>query len=171
MGKLIWFVRALIYKVIFWNLVNVLYLGRPTYFRCIHRLVVGKRFRIYPHARIELSKIAFCKFGDNVAIGDNFHLICQSHIEIGNNLLCASNVFISDTDHSFDVGDIPFINQPCIVKNVYLGDNVFLGKNVVILPGTHLSDNTIVAANAVVKGHYPGNVVLAGIPAKVIRKL
>lgn len=170
-GKLTWVVRAIIYKLFFWNMKDVSYLGNPTYFLNVNKIVFGKKFRIYPHARIELSNSASCKFGENAAIGDNFHLICQSSIQIGNNFLCSSNVFISDTDHSFVIGEVPFIKQPCVVKDVYIGNNVFLGKNVVILAGTRLGNNTIVAANAVVKDRHPDNVLLAGVPAKIIRKL
>lgn len=170
-GKLTWVVRAAIYKLFFWNMRNVLYLGKPTFFYNIKNIIFGKRFRIYPHARVELSNAASCEFGDNTAIGDNFHLICQSKILIGNDFLCSSNVFISDTDHSFQLSSVPFINQPCVTKDVHIGNNVFLGKNVVILAGTKLGDNTIVAANAVVRGNHPDNVVLAGVPAKIIRVL
>lgn len=170
-GKLTWVLRAVLYKSFFWNMKTVSYLGKPTYFRNVNKIVFGTRFRIYPHARIELSNSANCQFGDNTAIGDNFHLICQSKISIGNDFLCSSNVFISDTDHSFEKGTIPYIKQPCKVKEVSIGDNVFLGKNVVVLAGTRLGNNTIVAANAVVRGMHPDNVVLAGVPAKVIRVL
>lgn len=50
----------------------------------------------------------------------------------------------------------------------YIGDNVFIGVNAIVLMGAHIGDNTIIGAGAVVSGHYPDNVVIAGNPAKVI---
>lgn len=50
----------------------------------------------------------------------------------------------------------------------YVGNNVFIGMNAIILMGTHIGNNSIVGAGAIVKGHFPDNVVIAGNPAKVI---
>lgn len=50
----------------------------------------------------------------------------------------------------------------------YIGDNVFVGVNATILMGAHIGDNSIVGAGAVVSGHFPDNVVIAGNPAKVV---
>lgn len=54
------------------------------------------------------------------------------------------------------------------VKPVYIGDNVFIGNGAIILMGTRIEDNTIVAAGSVCTGKYPPNSVIAGTPAKVI---
>ncbi|NUU67345.1 acyltransferase [Enterobacteriaceae bacterium BIT-l23] len=171
MKKIPWLIRALVYKIFLWNMGGVVYLGRPLYLKGLRYIQFGHKFRIYPHARIEVATDARCKFGDNSAIGDNLHLICERRVIIGNDFLCSSNVFISDTDHSFILDDVPFINQPCVSAETIIGNNVFLGKNVVVLAGARLGNNTVVAANAVVKGHFPDNVMIGGIPAKIIRSL
>ena len=55
-------------------------------------------------------------------------------------------------------------------KPVKIGNNVWLGDNVSIMPGVTLGNNVIVGANAVVTHSFPDNVVVAGVPAKMIKK-
>lgn len=57
------------------------------------------------------------------------------------------------------------------VRPVYIGDNVFIGNNAVILMGTYIGDNSIVGAGSIVHGHFPSESVIAGNPAKVICSL
>jgi acetyltransferase-like isoleucine patch superfamily enzyme len=57
-------------------------------------------------------------------------------------------------------------------KDVVIGNKCWIGMNAMILPGVHLGDNTIVGAGSVVTKSFPeGNVVIAGNPAKLIKKL
>ena len=53
-------------------------------------------------------------------------------------------------------------------KKTYIGNNVFIGMNSIILMGSHIGDNVIVGAGSVVHGKFPNNVVIAGNPAKII---
>ena len=55
-----------------------------------------------------------------------------------------------------------------VLKPIYLGDNVFVGARASLLPGTHIGNNSIVAAGAVVKGEYPPGSIIVGNPAKNI---
>ena len=57
------------------------------------------------------------------------------------------------------------------VGEVVLGDNIWIGNNVTILKNTKIGANSIVATGAVVSGKFPSNVVIGGIPAKIIKKL
>jgi acetyltransferase-like isoleucine patch superfamily enzyme len=54
------------------------------------------------------------------------------------------------------------------LKPISVGSNCFIGMRTILLPGTTIGDNVIVGAGAVVKGHYPDGVVIAGNPARVI---
>lgn len=58
-----------------------------------------------------------------------------------------------------------------IVKPIKVGNNVFIGYGCIILPGTVIGNNVIIGARSVVSGNIPDNVVVAGVPARVIRSI
>lgn len=113
--------------------------------------------------------------GDNVAFNNDCHIGCINRIEIGNNVLGASRIYISDHYHgrieSDDLAYVPtkrrlFSKGPVVIK-----DNVWIGEGVAIMPGVTIGMNAIIGANSVVTKDIPVNAVAAGIPAKVIKIL
>lgn len=87
------------------------------------------------------------------------------YIKIGNNVLCGANTLITDSDwHSDDYRS----GEPA---DVVIGDNVWLGINVVVLKGVSIGKNSIIGANSVVTKSIPANVVAAGNPCKIIKAL
>lgn len=58
-----------------------------------------------------------------------------------------------------------------ITKPIIVGDNVYIGNNVIILPGVHIGNNCVIAAGAVVSSDVPDNVVVGGVPAKIIKSI
>lgn len=118
----------------------------------------------------------FCPYlqiGDNAYLGDNCHIGCINRVVIGDNLLTGSNVYI--TDHFHGKGILEEADTPPIKRNlhsrapVYIGNNVWLGNNVVIVPGVKIGNNVTVGANAVVTKSLPDNSIAVGVPAKVLR--
>lgn len=112
--------------------------------------------------------------GDNVSCEDYVHIGCADSVVIGNGCLFASKVFISDHFHgSITREDLSLKpnDRPLSTKPVRIGNNVWLGDNVSIMPGVTLGDNVIVGANAVVTHSFPENCVIAGCPAKIIKVL
>lgn len=114
--------------------------------------------------------------GKDARIGDYVHINADCSIEIGDNVLMASKIFISDTNHGNYYGDnqsSPDTNpslRDYFFKPVRIGNNVWIGENAVILPGTIVGDGCIIGANAVLNGKdYPSYSIIAGIPAKVIK--
>ena len=112
--------------------------------------------------------------GENVAVGDFCHIAAIEEVNIGNGVLMGSKVFITDHQH----GNTDYIlsvlpsERPLVSKGkVVIGDNVWIGDNVVIMPGVHIGNNVIVGANAVVTKDIPANVVVGGMPAKIIKEL
>lgn len=112
--------------------------------------------------------------GNHVRIEDNCHIGCVECVEIGDGTLIASKVFISDHSHgNVDQSDIDVapLSRTLVSMPVKIGRNVWIGDGVCILPGVELGDNVVVGANAVVTHSFPTNAVIAGCPAKLIRKL
>lgn len=113
--------------------------------------------------------------GDNVSIGRNNHIGCINTVTLGSNLLTGNNVYITDHFHgnitAQELG-IPPIKRKLSSKGpVEIGNNVWLGDNVVIMPNVKIGNNVIVGANAVVTKNIEDNKVVAGVPAKVINTL
>jgi len=135
-------------------------------------LTMGRSCRI---SASQTKKTLF--IGKNARIGDYVHIHADENVTIGDNVLIASKVFISDTSHGSYSGDAQspaFSNpneRPLIHNGVVIGDNVWIGENVVILPGTVVGNGCVVGANAVLVGRkYEDNVIIAGVPGKVIKK-
>lgn len=117
-------------------------------------------------SRYSNSKI---KIGNNISTNNNIFVCSANYISIGNNSLIGQNVTIMDFEaHSIDPTKRNEIGK---IGEVILGDNIWIGNNVTILKNTKIGANSIVAAGAVVSGKFPANVVIGGIPAKIIKKI
>lgn len=109
--------------------------------------------------------------GKGCQICNRFSAVSEGEgIEIGDNVLVGSSVTILDSDfHEIDpekrIGGTPKTGK------VVIEDNVWIGDRVTILKGTVIGKNSVVAAGAVVSGEFPANVVIGGVPAKVIREI
>jgi|APIni6443716594_1056825.scaffolds.fasta_scaffold129409_2 acetyltransferase-like isoleucine patch superfamily enzyme len=113
--------------------------------------------------------------GDNVAFNNDCHIGCINRVEIGNNVLGASRIYISDHYHgrieSADLEHIPTERRLFSKGPVIIRDNVWIGEGVSIMPGVTIGSNAIIGANSVVTKDIPANAVAAGIPARVVRIL
>lgn len=110
------------------------------------------------------------KIGENVktsfAVSSCCYIQGINGIEIGDNTIFASGVKLISANHDFNKRAEALKARPIII-----GKNVWLGANVVILPGVMIGDNSIVAAGAVVTKNVESNCMVAGTPAKLIKRL
>lgn len=117
------------------------------------------------------------KLHPEVVIGDHFHASRNLTIQsagktvIGKNVLIGSNVFICDYNHGVSTQYESFLRQPLKCKEVIIGDNVWIGQAVIILPGVHIGNNVIIGAGSIVTHNVADNSIIAGNPAKLIRVL
>ncbi|KPE51547.1 DapH/DapD/GlmU-related protein [Chryseobacterium indologenes] len=113
--------------------------------------------------------------GDNVIFNSDVHIGAINKISIGNNVLMASRIYISDHSHgNISIEDLDKTpgERPLYSKGpVIIEDNVWIGEGVCILPGVTIGENCIIGANSVVNKSFPKNSVIAGIPAKLIKTL
>ena len=110
------------------------------------------------------------RIGKNCTFGYNNYISCVRHVSIGDFVLTANNIYISDNYHQYKDISRPIIQQPVgFKKAVSIGDGCWIGENVSIL-GVSIGKNCVIGANAVVTHDIPDYSVAVGIPAKVIRQ-
>lgn len=126
---------------------------------------VDKSFRLFPPFHTDCGKNI--KVGKNVFINACCKFQDQGGIEIGNGVLIGHNVTLATLNHD----ERPQFRQYIYPKPIKIGDNVWIGSNVTILQGITIGNGAIIGANAVVVHDVPENTVVAGVPAKVIRKI
>jgi len=107
------------------------------------------------------------KIGNDVGIGNYVVIWGSGGVEIGNDVLIAANSVITSDGH--EVNAVKF-RESVHVQKVKIGNNVWIGASVCILPGVEIGDNTIIAARSVVTKNIPANVIAAGTPAEVIKE-
>lgn len=111
------------------------------------------------------------RIGSNTHIGRYFCLTAIGKVEIGNNCLFSEYVYISDHYHGHDPEAGPLVSQPLFAKEpIYIGNGTFLGYRVSVLPGVKLGNYCIVGAHSVVTRSFPDYSMIAGSPAKLIKK-
>lgn len=110
--------------------------------------------------------------GDNVGISGTT-IYARKSIKIGDNTLIGANTKIIDNDfHPIEIRYRNENNKAKIrSKEIIIGKNCFIGCNTLILKGTNLGDGCVVGAGSVVCGEFPNDCVIAGNPAKIIRKV
>lgn len=112
--------------------------------------------------------------GDRVTIGYHSDISASRMVKIGNDTIIAKDCFIADNDgHPVDPSRRR--RHESVDENeitpVYIGENVWVGTGCYILKGSRIGDNSVVAANSVVVGDIPANVIAAGNPAKVVKQI
>lgn len=115
----------------------------------------------------------YTDFGKNIMIGKNVFINTgcsfqdRGGVSIGDGALIGMNVTIATLNHGFSLET----RNTTYPSPVIIGENVWIGSSATILPGVTIGDNSIVAAGAVVTNDVPENTIVAGVPAKVIKKI
>lgn len=143
---------------------------------------VGADFDSFPGLRIEAFDRHLDKhfspritIGDRVSINYDCHIGCVNEITIGNDVLLASRVYISD--HSHGSQDYHDIDLPPSARKVFskgpvvIEDGAWIGEGASILPGVRIGRHAVVGANAVVTRDVPPYTIVGGVPARVLKTL
>ncbi len=145
-----------------------------------HWIAIGSHTLVGPHVAMsvgmwneELDPAAppVLRIGDRVNIGRGSSLVARVGIEVGDDVTMAPGVYVTDHNHAYDDPDVPVARQWPRAEPVVIGPGCWLGTGAVVLPGTRLGRNVVVGANSVVRGDVPDHAVVAGVPARVVRRL
>lgn len=116
-----------------------------------------------------------CDYGYNIEVGENFYSNHNLIILDGNKVIFGDNVFIGPNCGFYTAGhplDAERRNEGLeYAKPITVGNNVWFGGNVVVLPGVTIGDNAVIGAGSVVNKDIPSNVVAVGNPCRVIKKI
>lgn len=108
-------------------------------------LLLGKNFRTRNNVSFRIYNQGKVKIGDNCFFNDGCSINCQEKISIGDNVIMGQNVMIFDHDHDYknDINDF-------VRNEVIIGNNVWIGANTIILKGTKIGDNAVIAAGCII---------------------
>ena len=161
--------------------------------RCGKQVELGTNVSIYGPKYIEIGDNTKIQSGSRIQAVDHYapsgqrfdpHLIIGSrcfiefhvhigacyHVEIGNDVMLASGVYISDHQHRYDDTTKPVSCQP-VTENgrIVIGDGCFVGEGACIFSDVVLGKHVVVGANAVVTKSVPSYCVVAGVPGRILR--
>lgn len=160
------------------------YLGRGSRVIGTRFIAVGERFSVGRYAWIEAivdsdkEKLhTVIAFGKGFNASERLHISAINRIEIGDNCLFGSCVYVSDHNHGSYKGEkqshpnqAPVFRELVSHGAVVIGSNVWIGDNVTIVGPVTIGDGVVVGANSVVTKDIPSNVIAGGVPARKLKQ-
>lgn len=119
---------------------------------------------------LDLGPDPILRIGNGVVLGRGSHVIADAAVTIGDDCYFGPYVYVTSTNHSYDDPHEPIGKQWPRFEPVEIGPGCWIGTGAVILPGARIGRNVVVAAGAVVRGAVPDHAVVAGAPARVVRR-
>ena len=107
--------------------------------------------------------------GNNCGLGTNSFYGAAGGIRLGNNVIVGNFVSFHSENHNFSDSEVPIRLQGTSHKGIVIGDDCWIGAKATILDGVHIGNGCVVAAGAVVTKSFPDNVVIGGVPARIIK--
>jgi serine acetyltransferase len=123
-----------------------------------------------PGESLDRSAPVVLTIGDRCSIGRGTSIVARRRIEIGDDVTIAPNVYITDHNHSYADVERPIGTQYPTHDPVRIGDGTWIAAGATVLPGADIGRHVTVGAGAVVRGTVEDNEVIAGNPARVVRR-
>lgn len=175
---------------------RLFFCGKHVKIKCPNKLSIGSGVSIKRGTVIDALSRDGVRIGNNSSIGDNCKIMCSGSIsaigkgisigdntgiandcffgaaggiEIGSDVVMGQNVRFHSENHNFSDPNKLIKEQGVSHKGIRIGNNCWIGAGAVFLDGAEIGDGCVVGANAVVNKKFPSDVVIAGIPAKIIK--
>lgn len=174
--------RCFLFKNVILNGKNKIYLGENVKIgpythldgMSSEGLFIGNNSSISSHCIIKVSGSVShlglkINIGNNVGIGDFSHIGGAGGVDIGDDTIIGSYFSVHPENHIFSNVSIPIRLQGIEHKGIKIGSGCWIGAKVTILDGANIGNNCVIAAGAVVRGFFPNNCVIGGVPAKIIK--
>jgi acetyltransferase-like isoleucine patch superfamily enzyme len=139
-----------------------------------HGVNIGARSKIGAYTQIRCTN-HFSKLGKGVTMGSDsgigqFSFIgAAGGVTIGNHVIMGQYVSFHAQQHIFDNPDLPIAKQGTTAEGITIDDDVWVGAKVTFLDGAHVGSHSVVAAGSVVRGTFPPNSIIGGVPARILR--
>lgn len=179
MFKLILKLKALCYKIIASTIFRFKFkkwgkgaiIALPIKLRNEQFISIGEKVYIDPYSWLYAeNQDSQLIIGKGSQIGRFFHCVSMKSVEIGSNVLIAERVLITDCNHCYENVEKPILDQGIIhINPVKVGAGSWIGEGACLV-GCTIGENCVIAANAVVTKDIPNYSVVAGNPAKIIKK-
>jgi acetyltransferase-like isoleucine patch superfamily enzyme len=135
------------------------------------RLEIGSHCIFKENTTIYVKKNASLSIGDNCSFGHNNEISIGGKATIGNDIITAPYVYITDQNHNYEETNKIIRLQKMYTKQINIGNDVWFGRQSMLLAGGRVASHVVIAANSLVNKPFSDNyIVLAGSPAKVIKK-
>ena len=108
--------------------------------------------------------------GNHVTANRELTIYCAEKVTIEDNVMMGSHILITDNDHGTRPDQGEYWEQPLVSKPVIIHNGCWICERAFILAGSEIGEKSIVAAGSVVKGYYPPYSMIAGAPARVVRR-
>lgn len=152
-------------------------IGAFSIVRCYTKdgIVLGKNFSLGAYSSLSngfniFSSPGSLTIGDDVGIGEYAYICAVAPVIIGNDTIVGQYLSIHPQNHNFNEKNILIRQQGTSELGVNIGANCWIGSKVTFLDGSSVGDGCVVAAGSVVTKNFPGNVIIAGNPAKILRE-
>lgn len=136
------------------------------------RLEVGRGVLLEPNVWITAPDRARVTIGEGTFLNQGVMIAAQNEVQIGAHCMLANGCFVSDSSHRYDDPDKPVPWQGFESKGpTRIGENCWLGANVVVTSGVQIGERCVIGANSVVTHDIEPFSIAAGAPAKVLRRI
>jgi acetyltransferase-like isoleucine patch superfamily enzyme len=136
------------------------------------RLEIGAGALLEPGVWITAPDRARVRIGAGTFLNMGVMVAAERLVEIGEHCMLANGCFVTDSSHRYDDPELPVPWQGFVSKGpTRIGDNCWLGTNVVVTSGVTIGERCVIGAGSIVTRDLPPFSVAAGVPAKVLRKI
>lgn len=169
--RLFGLIKILLYKLLYskrihFSTIPCIYGTTNFYIEKNAKINIGNKMSSRNNIEIYCVGDGVIKIGDNCFFNNNFNMSCAKKIEIGDNCLFGNNVSIHDNDHDYKM-DLNKLEA----SNICIGNNCWIGCNVIILRGVKIGDNCVIGAGTIVKENIPSNSLVYNKKETIIKEI